>query len=375
MIITNKLELISIHSAKKELSYGGLIPSAFLNIWFKKMLILFLFLATGFFGNQSQAQILKKIGKKIEQKVEQRAERKVDKTIDKGLDKVEEGIDESTRESTKKPEKSSSEVADSKTSAEFIASNQSFLNDDEPYSLQEAETVKLKDGMVMVSGDCNDFIWFKQGAEMHFETTDFAGKKKSVESSKMVVNKVFSEKGKRIAEVNMTSSTSEDFDMDMRFICSGNNLYMDISSAMKQALAKSGQANTQSSEAVNNIEMGFGDGFMDIPKNMYPGQKLKDVHFTLKTNTTNMNMVINSNLVDRSVGPKEKVVTPAGTFDCMPITGTRKSSMKVMGINNKMGGATKEIVWMAPGIGLVKSETYDAKGKLGSSQVLTKLVK
>ncbi|MEO6683559.1 MAG: hypothetical protein ABIN48_12125, partial [Ginsengibacter sp.] len=113
------------------------------------------------------------------------------------------------------------------------------------------------------------------------------------------------------------------------------------------------------------------EGFMDIPKNMYPGQKLNDVNFTMKTKSSGMEMVITTNLVDRTVGAKEKVTTPAGTFECMPISGLRKSGMRVMGINRKMGNPTKEITWYSPGIGIVKSESYDAKGKVESSQILT----
>ena len=374
-LMRKKLNGIGSQVAINRLERPGVSCAGILPVGTKKIIFLFLFMFAGFFAPHSQAQVFKNIGKKIEKKIEQRADRKVDKTIDKGLDKVEDGIDESTREAGKKSEQSAEAKPAPPPSTSNEGTGSGIMSDDEPYSLKEAETARVNDGLVMVSADCNEFIWFKEGAEMHFETTDFASKKKAVESSMMKVNKVYSEKGKRIAEVNMRSSATEGFEMNMRYICSGNNLYMDISSAMKQALAQSGKENPQTTAALENVEMGFDEGFMDIPKNMYPGQKLDDVSFTIKTSSGSMGMVVNSNLVDRKVGPRETLVTPAGSFQCMPIYGTRKSSMKMMGINSKMGGPTKEIVWMAPGIGVVKSESYDAKGKLASTQVLTKFVR
>lgn len=337
---------------------------------FKKVTLLFVFVFAGMCTSESNAQILKKIGKKIEQQAERRVDRKIDKTIDKGLDKVEEGVDNSVKGDTKKGDSNSKKESEMNSVAESGSPNKSsFLTDDEPYSLEEAKMVKMKDGMVMVSGNCDEYIWFKEGATMSFQTTSGSGKKQEVINSKMLVKKVYNENGKQISEVNL--SAGEGMEMDLRYLCSGNNLYVDMGAAMKQAMMKAGQDNPQANAVMNDMEMGFGDGFMDIPKNMYPGQKLKDVNFTMKTKASGTEMTIISNLTERKVGAKEKVTTPAGTFDCMPVSGVRKSTMKVMGMNRNMGKPTTETIWYSPGIGMVKSENYDEKGKLESSQVLT----
>ena len=337
----------------------------------KRVILLIVFVFAGLFTTDSEAQILKKIGKKIEQQAERRMDRKVDKTINKGLDKVEEGVDNSVKEGTKKDDKNTQKESGSNSSmAEAdVTGKSNFLMDNEPYSLEEASMVKMKDGLVMVSGNCDEYIWFKEGATMSFKTTSLNGKKQEVIHSKMVVKKVYNENGKKISEVNV--SGDQGFDMDFRYLCSGKNLYVDIAAAMKQAMKKAGQDNPQSNAVLDNMEMGFGDGFMDIPKNMYPGQKLNDVKFTMKTNASGADMTVISNLTERKVGAKETITTPAGTFECMPISGLRKSSMKVMGMNRNMGKPTKETIWYSPGIGMVKSENYDEKGKLETSQILT----
>lgn len=333
----------------------------------KKMTLLLVFVLAGMCTTQSNAQILKKIGKKIEQQAERRVDRKVDKTIDKGFDKVEDGVDNSLKESTKKEAKNSG--TESEIAAGDMSDKINFLTDDEPYSLEEAKMVKMKDGLVMVSGNCDDYIWFKPGATMSFKTTSGSGKKQEVINSKMIVKKVYTENGKKISEVNV--SADEGLDMDIRYLCSGKNLYVDMGAAMKQAMMKAGQDNPESNAVLDDMEMGFGEGFMDIPKNMYPGQNLKDVNFTMKTKASGADMTIITNLTERKVGAKEKVTTPAGTFECMPITGVRKSTMKVMGMNRNMGKPTTETIWYSPGIGMVKSENYDARGKVESTQILT----
>lgn len=367
-VIQKLLELIQSNPAgSRQLQPVYVHRTGGFQIKSRKIVLAFAFVFAGMFANDSHAQILKKIGKKVEQQAQKRVDRKVDRAIDKGFDKVEEGVDNSVKEGTKKEEKN---VA--KETAENIVVERpgvNFLTDNEPYSLEEANTVKMKDGLVMVSGNCDEYIWFKPGASMTFKTTTGSGKKQEITESKMVVKKVYDEGGKKISEVNIVGD--QGIDLDFKYLCSGKNLYVDMGAAMKQAMAKAGQDNPQANAILDDMEMGFGDGFMDIPKNMYPGQKLNDVNFTMKSKASGMEMVVTSNLTERMVGTKEKITTPAGTFECMPVSGLRKSTMKVMGMNRNMGKPAKETIWYAPGIGVVKSENYDAKGNVEVSQILT----
>jgi hypothetical protein len=65
-----------------------------------------------------------------------------------------------------------------------------------------------------------------------------------------------------------------------------------------------------------------------------------------------------------TVAAKESVTTPAGTFDCYKIDS--ETSTKAMLQTVK----AKTTSWIAEGIGTVKAETYDAKGKLQSTMEL-----
>lgn len=307
------------------------------------ILILLFFASAG--AMQSHAQLLRKLGERVEQKVNDRIERKVDQNIDKALDKAEESLTE-TESSAVEPEKTTTEVVSTTTAV---------------------DTNPITDGIIMVGSDCSDFIWFKSNAMMEFDYMDDKGK--SVMKTKMRVTNISNEGIATVADVLTSDDKGNEF--NMQFKCAGDKLYMDFAAMMKQAMEQQNVENSaEVEEASKNLEMGFSDGFMSFPKNMYPGQKLDDITFTMKTGTSGVNMEITSALLERSVVSRETITTPAGTFDCLKITGKRSSRMKVMGMNRNMGNPELEITWFAPGLGFIKQEYYSEKGKLISSSQL-----
>ena len=70
---------------------------------------------------------------------------------------------------------------------------------------------------------------------------------------------------------------------------------------------------------------------------------------------------------ERKISGKEKLTTPAGTFDCfiMEETVTTKAMMHKE--------VEKTVSWYAYGVGLVKENTYDKKGKLVSTTLLNSI--
>ena len=321
------------------------------SIFLMKFLFI-IFLMSGFSVMESNAQILKKIGKKIEKKTEQRADSKVDKTIDKALDATENEADKSLKAAQEKKE--------NEANAKTAENNSKFASE---ATAPIPTTVNLADGLVMVGGDCTDFIWFKEGSMMKFEVKD--GKGKSMNQSQMVINKVYKQNAATIADVNMTDDNKNEF--TMQFKCAGDKLYMDFASAIEQMMAKTNPENKEAvRQASENVEMGFSDGFMSFPKNMYPGQKLDDAVFTMKTKSGNAGMDVTTSLTGRKVVAKEKITTPAGTFDCVKVIGNRTTTMNLLGKERNMGKPTQEHVWISPGIGTVKQENYTEKGKLES---------
>lgn len=94
------------------------------------------------------------------------------------------------------------------------------------------------------------------------------------------------------------------------------------------------------------------------------GTSLKDGEMNIELGDIGLNMKIS--ITDRKIETKEEVTTPAGTFNCMVLSHKIKTKMMA-----NIKGSAKE--WYAENVGLVKSESYNKKGKLTGSSVLTKL--
>jgi len=103
-----------------------------------------------------------------------------------------------------------------------------------------------------------------------------------------------------------------------------------------------------------------------IPPTLSPGDKINDAKFTM---TINMGFKIRTeiSLTDQVCLAIENVSVPAGTFKCHKVTQTCTTTVM------RKTTTTKTVSWYAPGIGTVKSETYDSKDKLQSSQELVEI--
>ncbi|MFO7721661.1 MAG: hypothetical protein R6V49_00405 [Bacteroidales bacterium] len=109
---------------------------------------------------------------------------------------------------------------------------------------------------------------------------------------------------------------------------------------------------------------------LELPVKPVAGQKLKDGYVLVKVMSNGIViMTINVNVTNRQVVAIEDLTTPAGTFSSAKITYDVESKFGF--IKSKSQGAE----WYARNVGLVKSETYDKKGKLESYTLITAMSK
>jgi len=123
-------------------------------------------------------------------------------------------------------------------------------------------------------------------------------------------------------------------------------------------------------EEIHNgeLELICEDGvfIFDLTANLSAGDVLPDGNLTMvvKSGSTTI-ITINLSIFNRKVEGVEDITTDAGTF----------SSYKVSyDISTKAGFLTSSssaIEWMAEGVGLVRSETYNRRGRLTGYSVLT----
>lgn len=141
----------------------------------------------------------------------------------------------------------------------------------------------------------------------------------------------------------------------------GDKLFFDMSNFVNKG------AFQQNGEIPATIEIEGNS--LEVPINGTAGQSLPDANMTIASDMGFVKLKMTTNIVNRKVDNIEDLTVPAGTFNCMKISGD--VSGKILGMN--MSG--KSVQWYSSGIGMVKSETYDKKEELSGSMVLVAVSK
>jgi len=121
----------------------------------------------------------------------------------------------------------------------------------------------------------------------------------------------------------------------------------------------------KSMEGFKDMEITFSGTDMSFPSSLSAGQVLPDADVTIglaSGGLTMMNMTVK--VTNRKVVGVESVTVPAGTFECYKITYDAETKMGI-----KITSTAAQ--WLNKGAGSVKTETYDKKGKLTGSTVLS----
>lgn len=206
---------------------------------------------------------------------------------------------------------------------------------------------------------CDAYYAMKEGAVLGYSFRDGKGQESTV--SETTILEVTQENGGITARVGYkmkSKGKEEEITGESKVHCKDDILTMDFGSFLPPK--------TQSSFESMEIEMS-GDGIA-LPNRLSVGQKLPDAHNEVKMLMNGTPLITMSfDMVEREVLAKESVTTPAGTFECMKI------SYRMDAGGGMINGSTTSIQWYAKGVGMVKSESYNKKGALESSMLLTKV--
>ncbi len=141
------------------------------------------------------------------------------------------------------------------------------------------------------------------------------------------------------------------------YYCKDGEFYVDMRSTLSSMLSK-----------YEGMDLEVSTKDLAIPVDMKEGETLPDGEATVVVKNNGVKLVtITSHVTNRKVAGREKVTTPAGTFDCVKIT--YDTDGKVGFVKTRSSGA----VWYAKGVGSVKIEGYNKKGKLESSSELIEM--
>jgi hypothetical protein len=202
--------------------------------------------------------------------------------------------------------------------------------------------------------ECTYYFPSKQGAEIEMKSYSDKDKVTSTSKSKVldvsgntvkVASEVLDDKGKSIAKSEFTVSCKDgEFVMDMSNYLKGVNM-----------------------DAYKDMDLKVETEDMHMPASLKAGDVLDDGEMAVKVTNqgfTMMNMKVK--VFNRKVEKMESITTPAGTFECAKIT---------YDIDSKVVFAMslKGVEWIAKNVGVVRSESYNSKGKLQGYTLLTSL--
>jgi hypothetical protein len=131
--------------------------------------------------------------------------------------------------------------------------------------------------------------------------------------------------------------------------------------------------NTQTMEPYQDMEMKMEGDYLIFPANLQTGETLPEGNMTMmmsdKKNGTTA-PVVRMRIYNRMVEGKESITCTAGTYDCYKINYDMKVENVAIGI--PIAFNLKVTEWIAPGKGLIKSESFRSNGKSMGYSVLSK---
>ncbi|MBE0641630.1 MAG: hypothetical protein IH599_06305 [Bacteroidales bacterium] len=121
--------------------------------------------------------------------------------------------------------------------------------------------------------------------------------------------------------------------------------------------------------SLEGMEMEVSGDELEIPEKLSVGQTLDDGEIVIKVMNQGMAMMnMAVKVFNRKVEAKEKITTPAGSFDCYKLSYDVESKVML-----KISSKGEE--WIAEGIGVVKTATYSKAGKLTGYSLITAITR
>ena len=207
--------------------------------------------------------------------------------------------------------------------------------------------------------DCYGYFPMKKG--LSYETTSYTKKDKAEAIIKYTITDTKTIENGLIASFKMNTSDMKGnpgIEMEYDAKCQNGKYYINMENMFAQLGAQYKEM---------GMKVSITDGVAMIPNTLSVGDHLEDAVMVMSIKSEYMNMEMTITTFDRVISGQETITTSAGTFDCMLLS--QKTTVKM---GKTITATTRSKDWLAKGVGNVKSESYDKKGKLESYSLLTK---
>lgn len=212
------------------------------------------------------------------------------------------------------------------------------------------------------SQDCKPYFPMAEGAIMEYSNFNKRGKLdnkvKHTVNSKEVDGENLSVS---VEAVHTDKKGKETYRNEYNVRCEKGKFYFDMSKMIPE----------EQMAAYEGMDVEVDADKVEIPANPVEGTELEDGEVEVSVSNAGIAITtITVEVFNRKILKKESVTTEAGTFDCFVISQDVKTVMgKVIPVTVK--SSSKE--WYAPNVGIVKSESFNKKGKLTGTSELTLL--
>ena len=206
---------------------------------------------------------------------------------------------------------------------------------------------------ILYAQDCSNYYYLQNNKTVEMSLYD----KKGDITGKLVYS---------VADVknsnNLTTATvqSQMFDKKGRTIAKGNSVMKCNGGVMMIDMKMT--MPTPQAEQFSKATVKSDDFYIEYPANMSKGDQLKEGTLSMDMDNNGLQQSINMTIFDRKVEDKEKITTPAGSWDCYKISYKTKMSIRIMGVGVPVN--MEGIEWYAPSFGVVKTSS-----KHGSTEI------
>ena len=283
------------------------------------------------------------IRRAIEKQVEKQVEKSVDEAVSKELDKAEQERKKGEEEAEKGLNKLAAEIEKAQKAQEEADAKVAGIPDEipavgnSPYTPSESEFA---------------FFAMKKGTVQVFATKDAKGK--ITGQTRNTIKEITGAKnafainyeGEMLDEKGKPANKDKPFIVTYRIVVKDGITYLDMKGMFG------------SIDGLDGVQVSGSS--MKIPSNLTVGQKLDDASAKVKIGFINCAAV----MTEGKCIAIENVTVEAGTFKSYKVS--QKISTTVMGVKSE----NTNITWYVKGVGAVKTEIYDDKGKLLSTQEL-----
>jgi hypothetical protein len=214
----------------------------------------------------------------------------------------------------------------------------------------------------LAAQDCkNDFFFYTKGMKYNLDHYDKKGQLSS--STKSEVLELRKAGDSLVAKVQFQALDAKGKTLTQgvsQFACLNGVLIFDL---------RSMAANEQAAAGFKDASMELRGTALQFPAKLSVGQTLNDGDVSMIFKSGSIQLMKMSTLIkNRKVEALESVTVKAGTYQAYKIT----YEMEFKSIISRQ---MKVVQWMAPSVGMVKSENYDKAGKLESWSELSSIGK